>query len=303
MATTTTTTSTPFNLPLEVFCDYLLPNLPNSAILSSWCTSTDAQRCITGMLHAKYKNPTLDGKEVSISFTGEFPKAVQAFFQYRKKMATLQRHPEFLTEIASARAILQSKGYLDSYTALDFINAIPSGVPHKEALSLQRKISLALIPFDLRSHALSAFNKYPIGLKAAIAGAVQSDDIELVNLVLSHPNAMRLECYDLEVALNCKKPSNPKIRLALLAHPNAKSLREKRERPLFRTLLKMLRKKYLLLDEYFRVFDLLHPKTQCILYKRLCRHFGSPTNDFIKDGTKHLRDNPRSLLKVLRNKS
>lgn len=235
---------------------------------------------------------TLDGEKIQTDFKGEFKEQLAAFLFARMRMSALRHYPELQSELELARADMKSRGKNGPYTVQDFLN-YSSDTPR------QRQIFLPLVLFDFQTKRLQAFTTPHTGIPKALIDAVKMNSLELVNLVLLHPNAKHLWSSNLQVALE-SNPKDPRIRLRLLSHPNANGLRIKLERTTLFILLKMKESKNTYsFEEYATVFEQLPVKTGRKIFRLLCKELGSPTKDVTKDGIEHFHTNKTAVIKLL----
>ena len=218
-----------FTIPREVFINGIVPQLPNLTMLSVRLVSKTAKKWIYLSMKGPHRDIDLNGKEVTIFFEGSIKKKAPAFFLHRLKMTCLSCHPELLATLESARSTMRNRGKAGPCEIQDYL-----GSP------AEKEMALALTAFDFKTKALQIQRAHPFlihfgGLPLALVAAAQKNSIELVSLVLAHPNAQFLEQSHLKLALfnisfqNIVPPQNPhvdqRIRLALLSHPNAAGLK------------------------------------------------------------------------------
>lgn len=235
-------TVTLFDLPSEVIIHKIYSHLPNPVLFHIRLTSKAALKSIANLIEASHLNITLDNEKVQIDFKGDFKTTWPAFLQHKRKMSALNAHPELLDVLATGRSEMQSNGHKGPFTVQSFINYSAKnygvGISKYLILALHDSIEpiwldslpLALVPFDLSNPVLSVPHQCsrpnelqlpPIKnelLGEALIIAAEKNSLELVSLVLSHPNAKHLGINDLDAALKEAKPKDSRIKLAIDNH-------------------------------------------------------------------------------------
>lgn len=304
------------NLPQDVLKN-IFSQLPNTALLCFRLVSREGLKCIGQLKEAPYPNTTLDGERTEIKFAGTFEKMGPALFKHKVKMATLEAHPELLDVLAKARSEMLTEKYKTPFTIqtfLDYLNTFGEEgrlihgnddiqYTYWKPGEWLDSLPLALVPFDLckpkltvtysplgYSHAVYIEPNTNEKLPQALSAAAEKNSLDLVMLVLSHPNAKRLAHYDLENAKRHTKDN--KIHLAIDNHTC--------DQRTYATLKKMAdSNQNHAPKEYAKIFIQFSFETQKRFYTALCKKFGSPTKNVMRDGMVHFIKDPKKSLKEL----
>jgi hypothetical protein len=314
-------TITLFDVPSEVINNNIYSQLPKTIFLTIRLVSKAGLNSIKGLLEAAYPDTTLDGAKVTINFAGKFKKTGPAFFKHMMKMATLKAHPELLDVLDSARTEMKREGHKGSFTVQHFLDYLHTFDPlysfghlgrptHEKDIEKKfwkpgiwlNSLPLALVPFDLCKPELTVTYRHPENncqicdtplknekLPLALSAAAETNSLDLVKLVLFHPNAIRLKFDDILYAID--KSEDPNIRSALEYHIC--------DHYTYFTLKSMVESNQQYSPkEYAKVFIQFSFRIQKQFYKDLCKKYGSSTKNVRRDGMVHFIKNPKKCLRA-----